>query len=767
MRRRAAAGLILLLIGTLSARASETTVTVSGVEQQLSSVFDSGSVTVTVNGFPETVTYGKFSTDASVASALAAKFSQDCNSPVRAHANGTGITFQTYDPSAAVSGMAATASWDKTDFASASFGVTIPQTSPVVTPTFTCAPATISLGENLTCTVTLLAGAQSAVSLSVDGQAWTTANPDQNGIATANAQLGQAAGTHTVSYSYPGEATANQGTIPAESGSTQVTVTAAGSAPAGNTVYSFSITDGAGNSGYAPNGNIVNYTDSVNGSWILGYDGLNRLVSSQQSPVAASPLYGCWAYDSFGNMLTQGISNQTFSNALSCGPQSGSTTLQSQASYNASNQVTSGTWLDANKNTHSGTPSYDAAGNITSDLVNTYLYDADGHVCAVQGLSNGQPAGTITGYLYDAEGHRVAKGTLPSLSCDMSNLQVTAEYFIGPDGETMTEIDPSPAGDMWARTEVSAAGQYLATYTPDGIHYPVTDWLGTKRVQVNPNNTISANGVEERCTSQPFGDQQICDISVDASPRHFTGKERDFESGLDYFGARYYGSSMGRFMSPDWTAEPDPVPWAELENPQTLNLYAYVGNNPLSRTDPFGHAQDPCNGNPNCVTVTADEGPDILPLLQAGGHHFVDQSLIRAKGAWNSLSGQFFRRWSTGKLPNPGLHRGYSTPHRLNSAQIRNIIDKVEKEVRKPMSKWDASDIEKAVEEVKSADGDTGAFLAHIAENNPTARTASADTQDVMSAAKSSMDTVKANGQAIAGDAEEAVEECVEGGCPP
>ena len=70
---------------------------------------------------------------------------------------------------------------------------------------------------------------------------------------------------------------------------------------------------------------------------------------------------------------------------------------------------------------------------------------------------------------------------------------------------------------------------------------------------------------------------------------HFTGKERDAESGLDYFGARYYGSNMGRFLSPDWSAKQEPVPYAKLDNPQTLNLYAYVGNNPLSRIDKDGH----------------------------------------------------------------------------------------------------------------------------------------------------------------------------------
>jgi len=69
-----------------------------------------------------------------------------------------------------------------------------------------------------------------------------------------------------------------------------------------------------------------------------------------------------------------------------------------------------------------------------------------------------------------------------------------------------------------------------------------------------------------------------------------TGKERDTESGNDYFGARYLSSSMGRFMSPDWSEEQEPVPYADLFNPQSLNLYGYVNNNPLSRVDKDGHA---------------------------------------------------------------------------------------------------------------------------------------------------------------------------------
>jgi RHS repeat-associated protein len=68
-----------------------------------------------------------------------------------------------------------------------------------------------------------------------------------------------------------------------------------------------------------------------------------------------------------------------------------------------------------------------------------------------------------------------------------------------------------------------------------------------------------------------------------------TGKERDTESGNDYFGARYYASSMGRLMSPDWYPGPAPIPYANIFDPQTLNLYIYAGNNPLSRFDANGH----------------------------------------------------------------------------------------------------------------------------------------------------------------------------------
>ena len=69
--------------------------------------------------------------------------------------------------------------------------------------------------------------------------------------------------------------------------------------------------------------------------------------------------------------------------------------------------------------------------------------------------------------------------------------------------------------------------------------------------------------------------------SVVVCASRYTGKERDTESGNDYFPYRYYSSSMGRFMSPDPTG-------GLLANPQTLNKYAYAVNNPLSFVDPTG-----------------------------------------------------------------------------------------------------------------------------------------------------------------------------------
>ena len=59
--------------------------------------------------------------------------------------------------------------------------------------------------------------------------------------------------------------------------------------------------------------------------------------------------------------------------------------------------------------------------------------------------------------------------------------------------------------------------------------------------------------------------------------------------GFDYFGARYFSGAQERFTTPDWSERPEPIPYADLQNPQSLNLYGYVRTNPLTNHDPDGH----------------------------------------------------------------------------------------------------------------------------------------------------------------------------------
>lgn len=116
------------------------------------------------------------------------------------------------------------------------------------------------------------------------------------------------------------------------------------------------------------------------------------------------------------------------------------------------------------------------------------------------------------------------------------------------------------------------------------------DHLGTEQMEFSSQGWPVWRG-----EFAPFG--QELNTTSSSSQYKFTGKERDQESGLDYFGARYYASNMGRWMSPDWAAKAEAVPYAKLDDPQTLNLYNYVGNNPLSLIDDDGHE-----------TMTYDDG---------------------------------------------------------------------------------------------------------------------------------------------------------------
>jgi RHS repeat-associated protein len=268
----------------------------------------------------------------------------------------------------------------------------------------------------------------------------------------------------------------------------------------------------------------------------------------------------------------------------SCPAQSASTWI-----YGSNNQVT-GVIAPGGTQPSPSPLTYDQAGNVQSDAVagNQYLYDGEGRICAVSSPS-GLSGYAMTGYIYDADGARVAKGRISTWSCDpaVNGFQTTNDYILGPGGEQVTEMAMDANNTMaWQHTNVYAGGSLIATYDNDGLHFYFNDPLGTRRAQTN-----YAGVLEQTCSSLPFGDGLSCSGGNLNAPteHHFTGKERDAESGNDYFEARYYSSAMGRFMSPDWSAKEEPVPYAKLDDPQSLNLYAYVQNNPLIRFDKDGH----------------------------------------------------------------------------------------------------------------------------------------------------------------------------------
>ncbi len=210
---------------------------------------------------------------------------------------------------------------------------------------------------------------------------------------------------------------------------------------------------------------------------------------------------------------------------------------------------------------------YDAAGNLTAIGGFTFAYDAENRL--VSSTLNS----VTTNYVYDGEGRRVKKGS------------VVTVY------------------DAFGRL----AAEYGGTADPVGTEYLTADHLGSTRL------VTSSTGAERRCLDYlPFGEQMTQGISGRGScytsanePRvKFTGKERDAETGLDYFGARYFSGAQGRFTSPD-----EPLVDQDPLDPQSWNLFSYVRNNPLIFTDPTGRCKKGADGKYH----DSEDGPCVAP----------------------------------------------------------------------------------------------------------------------------------------------------------
>ena len=112
------------------------------------------------------------------------------------------------------------------------------------------------------------------------------------------------------------------------------------------------------------------------------------------------------------------------------------------------------------------------------------------------------------------------------------------------------------------------------------LYYVLKDHLGSASVLTNASGGI-VTGADTRY--YPFGEARFSTSSM-ITDKLFTGQRQIAELGIYHYGARFYSPKVGRFLSAD-TVTPDAA------NPQSLNLYSYVLNNPLRYTDPTGHRQ--------------------------------------------------------------------------------------------------------------------------------------------------------------------------------
>jgi RHS repeat-associated protein len=233
---------------------------------------------------------------------------------------------------------------------------------------------------------------------------------------------------------------------------------------------------------------------------------------------------------------------------------------------------------------------YDNAGNITSDpaIGGTLTYDPENRL-----LTSGSSGAS---YAYDADGRRV-KRTLAGGQ--------EWWYIYSLNGELIAEYLSS------AQTTVKKEygyrnGQLLVVWNGDEstadkkLKWLIQDHLGSTRMELDKSGSLA--GVTRR-DHAPFGEEMTAGIRssghgfvASAVRQRFGSKERDNETGLDYFGARYYASVQGRFTSPDpfefWMLNKKQQD-TYITNPQRWNRYAYVLNNPLRYTDPNGLAEIP------------------------------------------------------------------------------------------------------------------------------------------------------------------------------
>jgi RHS repeat-associated protein len=353
--------------------------------------------------------------------------------------------------------------------------------------------------------------------------------------------------------------------------------------------YNFVDPVSGGNAGHVYS--ITNNLDTTR-SQAFTYDQLNRISSALTTSTHATSPAHCWGesftLDPWGNL--QSIAATTNSAYTGCSLESGFSST-------------------ADANNHLPAWAYDASGNATSDGTYAYAWDAESQLKSAAGVT----------YAYDGDGRRVSK----------SNGKL---YWYGSGGEILAETNA--AGTTTAEY-IFFGGKRIAMLPAGGnpIYY-VEDLLGTSRV-LSANTGIVCYDAD----FYPYGGERSYTNTCPQNNYKFEGKQRDTETGNDDFGARYYSNRFGRWLSADWSAVPAPVPYANLTNPQTLNLYAMVADDPESFADLDGHVPDPQNGTPQTPANCPSDGLSVSSASNCTGSS-PSASNLQAQHAENQAAQQ-------------------------------------------------------------------------------------------------------------------------------